>query len=295
MTPSLPVGFWSGWVIVLTVVSLVGLAWVVYSAYFGGKGTTSDDESPTVWDGNLREGAHAPPMWWFWFMLASLCFTLVYLIVYPGLGSFAGAFNWSQGGELVDRLGKYETEFGPIREEIAVTDIETLQQNQELMAVAERVFSRHCAACHGADATGQVNHFPNLRDELWQWGGSPTEIEKTIRGGRHGTMVGWKQVLNRTEASHLTQYVLALADSQPAAHPGKSKYEELCVVCHNADGTGNVALGAPDLTKGLYTYGGGALSIRSTILYGREGEMPAFGDLLDDMQIRLLLAWLMKQ
>ena len=292
MTPSLPLGFWGGWVLVLTLVSLLGLAWVIYSSYFGGKGTASEEESSTVWDGNLREGAHAPPMWWFWMMLASLCFTLVYLILYPGFGGFAGAFDWSQGGELEERLAKYEVEFGESRTSIVELDIDTLQQNSELMDVAGRVFARHCAACHGQDATGQVDRFPNLRDDLWQWGGSATEIEQSIRDGRHGIMVGWNQALNRTEASYLTKYVLALAGSQPASHPGKAKYEELCVACHGMDGTGNTALGAPDLTKGLYTYGHGALSVKSTILYGREGVMPAFGTVLDETQIRLLVAWL---
>ena len=292
MDPSLPVGFWGGWVLVLTLVSLLGLAWVVYSAYFGGKGTVSDDESPTVWDGNLREGAHTPPMWWFWMMLASLCFTLVYLILYPGFGSVSGAFHWSQGGELEERLEKYEREFGASRQLVVETDLETLQQNSDLMGVASRVFARHCAACHGQDATGQASLFPNLRDDLWQWGGSAAEIEQSIRKGRHGVMVGWKQILNRNEASYLTQYVLSLSGSLPTNHAGKPKYEELCIACHGADGSGNTLLGAPDLTKGIYTYGEGALSVKSTILYGREGQMPAFEGILDDAQIRLLVAWL---
>ena len=98
--------------------------------------------------------------------------------------------------------------------------------------------------------------------------------------------------MNRSEASQLAQYTLALADSMPTINPGKAKYDELCVACHGADGKGSIALGAPDLTAGIYTYGGDVLTIKETILYGREGVMPAFGDMLDDMQIRLLVAWL---
>ena len=46
--------------------------------------------------------------------------------------------------------------------------------------------------------------------------------------------------------------------------------------------------GAPDLTTGMYTYGADVLTIKETILYGREGVMPAFGDTLDDMQIKVV-------
>ena len=288
----MPFDFWAGWVAVLTVLSLLGLAWVIFGAYFGGQKVGEDEQSPTIWDENLREGAHPAPMWWFWTMLASLVFTLVYLILYPGLGSLSGTFRWSQGGELEERLVAHESAFGARRSEITRMDLESIQADEVLMRAAKRVFDRQCAACHGLDAVGQAGMFPNLLDGAWQWGSSPDAIEKSIRDGRHGIMVGWNSVLNRSEASQLAQYTLALADSMPTIHPGKAKYDELCVACHGADGKGSIALGAPDLTAGIYTYGGDVLTIKETILYGREGVMPAFGDMLDDMQIRLLVAWL---
>ncbi len=288
----MPIDFWTGWVAVLTIASLVGLAWVSYGVYFSGKKAGFDEESPTIWDENLREGAHPPPMWWFWTMLASLVFTLIYLILYPSFGSLSGTFQWSQGGELDERLVAHESTFGTRRTEIAQMDLAAIQEDELLMRAAKRVFDRQCAACHGLEAKGQADTFPNLRDDLWQWGNSAEAIEKSIRDGRQGIMVGWSSVLNRAEASYLAQYTVALAEAPPGSHPGKAKYDELCVACHGSDGTGMEALGAPDLTKGIYTYGGNTLTIKETILYGREGVMPAFGDVLDDMQIRLLVAWL---
>lgn len=288
----MPFDFWAGWVVVLTIVSLMGLAWVIYGVYFGGTHAENAEQSPTVWDENLREGSHPAPMWWFWTMLASMVFTLVYLILYPGLGSFAGAFSWSAGGELEERLLAHESAFGGRRGAIAQMDLVEIRQDELLMRTAKRLFDRQCAACHGLDAKGQAGMFPNLLDDAWQWGNSPDAIEKSIRDGRHGIMVGWNTVLNRTEASQLAQYTVLLADSTPTAHPGKAKYDELCTACHGVDGKGSSALGAPNLTTGTYTYGGGVIAIKETILYGREGVMPAFGDILDDMQVRLLVAWL---
>lgn len=288
----MPFDFWAGWVVVLTVGSLIGLSWIVYGVFFGNKKAEDLEESETVWDENLREGSHPAPLWWFWTMLASLVFTLIYLILYPGLGSFAGTFSWSQGGELSERLATYDGEFGPRRNEIADMPLEAIREDELLMRAAKRIYDRECAACHGLDAQGQAGAFPDLRDELWHWGSSPEAIETSIRDGRHGIMVGWSSTLDQVDASYLAQYTASLAESPPNAHPGKAKFEQLCAACHGPDGTGMVALGSPDLTKGIYTYGGGTIAIKETILFGREGVMPAFGGALDDMQIRLLVAWL---
>ena len=155
-------------------------------------------------------------------MLASSVFTLVYLILYPGLGSFSGTFGWSQGTELEERLVAHEMTFKARRNEIARMDLELVREDEMLMRVAERVFDRQCTACHGLDAGGQAGLFPNLLDDAWQWGSSPDAIEKSIRDGRLGRMVGWNSVLSRSEASQLAQYTVALLNSIPTnAHPGK--------------------------------------------------------------------------
>ena len=54
----------------------------------------------------------------------------------------------------------------------------------QVLAAARRVYDRNCAVCHGSEATGQASMFPNLRDDDWQWGGLPAQVEQSIRGGR---------------------------------------------------------------------------------------------------------------
>ena len=63
---------------------------------------------------------------------------------------------------------------------------------------------------------------------------------------------------------------------------------------YGAEGKGNVALGASDLTSGAWLYGGDEEGIAHSIGIGRIGIMPAFQDRLDDTQIRMLVAWLMR-
>jgi cytochrome c oxidase cbb3-type subunit 3 len=121
-----------------------------------------------VWDGNLREGSHPAPLWWFWFILLSMVFSVIYLMLYPGLGSYRGLLQWSQGGRMAESAALYQAEFGGIRSTIADARLSTLQQEPGFMNSAGRIFDRHCAACHGYDAAGQAGLFPDLTDAEWQ-------------------------------------------------------------------------------------------------------------------------------
>ena len=286
----MPFDFWAGWVITLTVASVAGLGWFVFSLYF--RSGPEAEDSGTTWDGNLREGAHPAPMWWFWMTLAALVFSAVYVMLYPGLGSFAGALQWTQGGRLAASESAWQARFGDRRAEIAAAPLADLQADAALMAAAERLFARHCAACHGADAAGQANAFPNLVDDEWQWGGHPADIEKTIRSGRNAVMVGWGAALGEEGVVQVADYVRQMPSGAPADHPGAAQYNRFCVACHGADGAGMAALGAPSLADDVHLYGGDAAAVERSVRDGRSGVMPAFGDRLDDMQVRLLVAWL---
>lgn len=285
----LPGDFWGGWIAVITVLSLVALAWLTYSVYFT-SGKEVEHESP-VWDGNLREGPNPAPMWWFWLILAMLVFTVIYLMLYPGLGSYAGALKWSQGGRLDESFARYEIEFAPARAGLLAASHSELQANPEAMRAARGLFSRNCAACHGEDAAGRASRFPSLVDDAWQWGGSVEQVEQTIRHGRQAAMPPLGAVLGDEGVRQVADYVQSMAGIADT-HPGKVKYRQFCVACHGADGEGNPALGAPSLADNVWLYGNALNVISASIAEGRNGVMPAFGERLDDVQIRLLVAWL---
>ena len=171
MTADLPTGFWSGWIIVVTLVSLAGVCWLAYSLYFSADSHEEPEVEP-VWDNDLREGNKAPPLWWFWLLFAAMVFTLIYLILYPGLGSYAGFLNWSQGSRVAESYENFDATFADARAEIAAMSLSEIQNDLGLMDTADRMFSRECAACHGPDGRGQASLFPNLHDIDWQWGSS---------------------------------------------------------------------------------------------------------------------------
>jgi cytochrome c oxidase cbb3-type subunit 3 len=287
----LPTGFWSGWVLVMTLVSLAGLAWLVLSVYF-----TPDDEhtgtAETVWDTDLREGNSAPPFWWFWMLLAAMVFSLVYLMLYPGLGSFSGLLNWSQGSRIMESYGAFEENFDARRAAIATASLTEIQNDPQLVATAERIFKRECAACHGPDGRGQAALFPNLKDIDWQWGGSPELIEQTIRQGRSAMMPAWEQVLGYEDIEFVADYVIALGAGAANNSRGQAVFAQYCAACHGAQGSGNPLLGAPNLTDNSWLYGGSRRAVIASITAGRNGIMPAFSNRLDAAQIRLLVALL---
>jgi cytochrome c oxidase cbb3-type subunit 3 len=290
----MPSEFWSGWITVITVTSLLALAWVVFSVFFSAKGAKSE-ESP-VWDNTLVEGFNAPPLWWFWLILSAMICTVVYLILYPGLGSFAGVIRWSQAEHLHHSGMMYGGEFDEVRARIASTPIEMLQTDAAAMASAQRVFRQNCAACHGANAQGQAQMFPNLRDADWQWGGEAKQIEQTIRMGRQALMPPHGAVVSADELAELVNYVAALSSGGPTGsrEAGHELFERTCSACHGLNATGNAFVGAPNLTDNIWLYGGSNEALTTTITNGRSGIMPSFEKRLDDTQIRLLVAWLLR-
>ena len=168
-----------------------------------------------------------------------------------------------------------------------------LVRNAQAMAIGERLFANNCATCHGSDARGSKG-FPNLADRDWLWGGSPEKIAETITLGRHGSMPALAAGIgSSTDVSNLANYVLSLSGSPHngiAAYMGKAKFG-VCAGCHGADGKGNQALGAPNLTDGVWLHGWGEEAIVAMVTQGKSNVMPAHATRLSPEQIHLLAAY----
>ncbi len=287
----MPTDFWAGWIMVLTIVSLMGFVWLVYSIYFLAN-KQKQEESP-IWDETLSEDAHPAPMWWFWLTLIALVLTVVYLILYPGLGSFSGTLKWSQHGRLDHSMSHYQKSFSPKRNYVLNRTISELQANHVIMESAQRIFEQNCAACHGVNGKGQASMFPNLKDSDWQWGSSEEAIWQSIKHGRRAIMVGWKDAIGDEGVSEVINYVKALSSNDHTNDQGKEIFQQNCAACHGLQGEGNPVLGAPNLTDDIWLYGDSDDALIQTIAYGREGVMPSFDKRLDEIQIRMLTALLM--
>lgn len=124
--PTVASEFRPGWVVVITVGSAAGLHWFLLSVYFSrdAAGAHAPDE---VSDETLREGSTPAPLWWFWFIVARLAASVVYSMLYSGLGTRRGVLKWSQGGQIAASRARFEATFGAERERIAQSSIADLQ------------------------------------------------------------------------------------------------------------------------------------------------------------------------
>jgi len=288
----LPSEFWGGWIAVITVASFVALLWFLIDVY---RGRGPDGNEHEIWDETLREGAKPAPIWWFWFILALMTISVIYVMLYPGLGIWRGALGWSQGGRITERFADYDAEFGADRRRILGQPLVVLAKDDAAMRSAGRVFNNNCSSCHGRDAAGQARQFPDLTDSAWQWGADEAQIIETIHSGRQAAMPGWLAGAGEEGVGRIADYVLALSRGEAGAAAvakGGSLFQQFCMACHGPDGAGNPLLGAPALNDAIWTYGGERAEVIESIANGRSGIMPAFGTRLDETQIRLLAAWL---
>jgi len=109
-------------------------------------------------------------------------------------------------------------------------------------------------------------------------------------------MPGWEAALGgEAGVSDMTEYVFSLSGrkvDQDAAMRGKEKFTMMCVACHGADGTGNQALGSPNLTDNIWLYGGTRSRVMESIGKGRNGQMPPHREFLGEEKSHLLAAYI---
>lgn len=284
--------WWSWYISVPTILGIVGCAWLVWANTHSAKGDAPETMGH-VWDEDLQEYNNPLPKWWLNMFYITLIFGALYLLVFPGLGNFKGLLGWTQIDQYERELAAADEAYAPIFNAFAATEIPALATDTDAMASGRRIYSSFCSTCHGADARGATG-FPNLHDDDWLWGGEPEAIKTTILGGRQAAMPGWGAPLGDEGVAQVTEFVLSLAgrdhDSSLAGE-GKRKYLQFCVACHGADGGGNQALGAANLTDDIWLYGGSSEAIATSIAEGRNGRMPAFETLLGKDKVHLVSAY----
>ncbi|MES2934106.1 MAG: cytochrome-c oxidase, cbb3-type subunit III [Pseudomonadota bacterium] len=294
--------FWNIYITVLTLLGIVGCGVLLWSQSIhrvnkadlpagpdvAGAGTTGH-----VWDDDLTELNTPMPRWWMWLFYITIVFSLVYLVLYPGLGSYAGKLGWQSSGAYQEELKKADADYGPLFAKYLTQDLKVVASDPQAHAIGERLFLTYCAQCHGSDARGNKG-FPNLTDQDWLYGGEPNVIKTTILHGRNGQMPSMAAAVGSDkDVENVAHYVMSLSGS--TADPikvvfGKSKFAA-CTACHGANGIGNQALGSANLSDDIWLYGGSADTIMETIRKGRVSTMPAFDEFLGDAKVHVLSAY----
>ncbi|GEN28636.1 Cbb3-type cytochrome c oxidase subunit [Halovibrio variabilis] len=290
--------FWSSWIIFITLGTIALSVWILLA-------NRRTDKTPDA-EGNVETTGHAAdgieeydnplPKWWFQLFVLTVVFALGYLVLYPGLGNYAGVLGWSQESQWEEEVAQAEERFTPIFAQYQEVPIPELAEDSEAMQVAERIYQNNCAVCHGSNAQGGYG-FPNLTDDDWLYGGEPENILTTLHNGRNGLMPSWQQ-LGQENIENLTQYVLSLsneAHDEERAEQGESTFMAVCAACHGPNAMGNTAIGAPNLTDDIWLYLAPGQevgdSIRQTLRNGRNGHMPAQAAYIGEERVHLVAAY----
>lgn len=293
--------FWSLWIVILTSINLVLLLWVLLANRKVAVRDDADPENRTtghVYDG-IEEYDNPLPRWWFYLFIGTFVFAILYLIMYPGMGSWKGIFpfegyegGWTSVKQLRVEQSLAEAQYKESYGVYSTMPVEELVDDPRAMKMAQRIFANNCAVCHGADGGGALG-FPNLGDSDWLYGGSPAKIKETLVNGRLAVMPAWSS-LGEQKINELTHYVLSLSGrehDEALAGKGQLEFTQNCTVCHGADAKGMHEVGAPNLTDDIWLYDGSANGIRQTLRAGRNGQMPAQKNRIREEKIHLLTAY----
>ena len=295
-------GFWSWYVAVISLVSIAACAvllwWAGSAKVSVNKTLNNNNTTGHVWDENLSELNNPLPRWWMWLFILTVIFSFVYLIFFPGLGSYKGTLNWSSTDtEYKQDIDQLRRQVAPLYAAFAAQPIEVLSKDPRAIALGERMFMNNCAQCHGSDGKGS-NSYPNLTNPNAAWLGdrSAVHIVNTVTNGRTGIMPALGAAIGGdTEVKELAQYVLSLSGSphnEIKAYSGKKLFAT-CAACHGVDGKGNKALGAPNLADDYWLHGWGEAAIVSAIKNGKNNIMPAQSPKLTTEQIHVVAAYVL--
>ncbi|MFE3870381.1 cbb3-type cytochrome c oxidase N-terminal domain-containing protein [Flavobacterium sp. ZS1P70] len=160
----------------------------------------------------IKELDNNLPPWWVYLFYAGIVFGVVYMVRYELLGAD------NQETELKKELAQAKIEVAEYMKtapDMMDEKTVTLLTEPTDLAAGKEIFTTNCAACHRADAGGQIG--PNLTDDNWILGGGIKNLFHTItNGGRDGKgMIAWKGTLKPKEMQKVASYILSLKGSNP--------------------------------------------------------------------------------
>jgi cytochrome c oxidase cbb3-type subunit 3 len=160
----------------------------------------------------IKELDNNLPPWWVYLFYAGIIFGVVYMVRFEVLGADDQEMELKKEvAQAKIEIAEYMKTAPDLMDEKTVT----LLTEPADLAAGKEIFTTNCAACHRADAGGQIG--PNLTDANWILGGGIKNLFHTItNGGRDGKgMIAWKGTLKPKDIQHVASYILSLQGSNP--------------------------------------------------------------------------------
>ncbi|MGD0530308.1 MAG: c-type cytochrome [Polyangiaceae bacterium] len=166
-------------------------------------GSASHDEH--VYDG-IVEHDNRLPLWWQLTLYGAVVFALVYWF-----GRRLDAIQSPREASQSDRAVQHAAEAERARARGTIDDamLSAIAKDPATLAQGKEIFVSTCAACHKADAGGNIG--PNLTDSYWIHGNKPTDIYKTVSEGIPAKgMPTWTPVLGEERVEAVVAYVISI-------------------------------------------------------------------------------------
>ena len=169
-----------------------------------------------VWDEDLRELNNPLPRWWLWLFIITVVFSVVYLLLYPGLGTFKGTLNWTLAQRTRDTVAPqrraHRTYAGAVQRARR-----RRTHSDPARSSGRNLFLNNCATCHGSDGGARRLSQPRRRGLVVGW--------RCRHRGRdhcewtHGVMPPWGRCSARAASKTccVTCSVWAVASSRRVA------------------------------------------------------------------------------
>lgn len=258
------------------------------------------------WDG-IEEYNNPLPRWWLWTFYATILWAVGYTIAYPAWplihGATPGILGHSTRASVAADIKAFEDVNKPLEAKLVAMPLDQVAADPDMANYARNagaaVFRTWCAQCHGSGAAGALG-YPNLLDNDWLWGGSIDDIYATVTHGIRNTddpdarysempKFGADGLLDATQIGDVVQFVRKISGQEfdaAKADAGATVFADNCASCHGETGTGDRAVGAPNLTDPIWLYGGDVAALTNTVTNAHFGVMPAWGKRLSDADVR---------
>lgn len=160
---------------------------------------------------DIKEYDNPLPNWWLYLFYITIAWSVVYMFYYhfSNLGPSSAdeyAMEIKKANESTAGMGIATTTFN--FENITLTD------DPASISEAKVIFEKNCVSCHAKDGAGAIG--PNLTDDYWIQGGSPSNIAKVIyEGVPEKGMIAWKNIITNEQIIKLVSYIKTLRGINP--------------------------------------------------------------------------------
>lgn len=171
----------------------------------------------------IKELDNNLPPWWVWGFVITIIWAVGYMLYFHVLGGPGQIELYER--EMAEAEAKVEAYLATSPQSVDESNVEVLTDEKSLTA-GTKIYQQNCVACHMADGGGMVG--PNLTDDYWIHGGTPTDVYKIIKNGvPEKGMIPWKDQLSPVQIQQVTSFIMEKLVGTTPASPKEPEGEKI--------------------------------------------------------------------